>query len=98
MIYQGSDKHKKPWQPGRKGSLCPPDLDMDQAQSLLLNSDLEGEKRYACRDGQAFCAKEHLPGTWHGWPVGWSEVPQKIRNRFERAGKVKRRDIQRNWN
>ena len=58
MRYFGNPKHKEPWQPGRKGSLCPsrrkmPDLD---PQKLLESSELCGAKRYAVFEGLAFAA------------------------------------------
>jgi hypothetical protein len=56
-----------------------------------------GEKRYAYHEGKAYCGKEHQPGRWHGWPVGWVEVPEKLRTQWVKGGKVKRQDIERYW-
>ena len=33
----------------------------------------------------------------HGYPVGWVAVPVGIRKQWLDAGRVRRRDIQRNW-
>lgn len=33
--YQGSAKHKEPWQRGRKGTLCPGDMSKETAQALF---------------------------------------------------------------
>lgn len=96
MVYEGNPKHKEPWQRGRRGSLCPPEV-KELARSLLEWSELVGEKRYATYDGRAFCASEHQPGHWHGWLVGWVEVPEKLRRQWVEAGKVKRREILRYW-
>jgi hypothetical protein len=98
LRYKGNPKHKEPWQPGRRGSLCPPDVDQALAQGLLDQSELDGAKRYATHDGRAFCGQSEDDGRhWHGYPVGWVEVPESLRQRFVRRGVVKRSDIKRNW-
>lgn len=96
MEYEGNAKHKEPWQRGRRGSLCPKEAP-SLGQTLLVQSEAVDEKRYACHQGKAYCGKEHLPGRWHGWPVGWVEVPEKLRAQWLKDGKVKRQDIQRYW-
>ena len=71
LVYGESDKRCKPWQPGRRGSLCPPDIDLKLAQALLCQSEPEGDKRYAAHDGRAFCGQSDDGGRhWHGYPVG----------------------------
>jgi len=47
--------------------------------------------------GKAYCAQEHCPDCWHGYPVGWKEVPPALRQQWTKAGLVKRRDIQQYW-
>ena len=54
-------------------------------------------KRYAVSEGQAFCAQQHGCDVWHGYPIGWVAVPVGIRKQWLDAGRVRRRDIQRNW-
>ena len=98
MLYECNPKHKEPWQRGRKGSLCPRDITQDQAQRLLEESVSEGKKRYAVHDGKAYCAQGHLNECWHGYPVGWREVPDFIRNDFMDRGRVTRREIKTYWN
>jgi hypothetical protein len=95
-MYEPNPKHKEPWQRGRRGSLCPP-MEDGAAQELLGGSDLEGGKRFACREGKAYCAQEHLPGRWHGYPVGWREVPPKLRGKWLEKGIVSRADMRRHW-
>lgn len=95
--YEGISKHKHPWQPGRRGSLCPKEIPCQQAQDLLLTSVLVGAARFATHGGQAFCAREHHPGVWHGYPVGWREVPPKVRIEWIRAGLISRRQVKDNW-
>lgn len=59
MRYEGSPKHREPWQPGRRGSLCPNDLNQSIAKQLLADSVLMGNKRYAVYQGRAYCAQQH---------------------------------------
>jgi hypothetical protein len=96
MTYEGNPKHKEPWQRGRKGSLCPKNLGASPAD-LLTNSVLDGDKRYACHDGKAYCAQEHAPGRWHGFPVGWVEVPPRVAAQMVKDGKLSKRDRRRYW-
>lgn len=97
-IFRGSDKHTKPWQQGRKGSLCPEDIDRRHAQALLDASEMVGKQRYAVFAGRAYCAQSDDHGThWHGYPVGWKEVPPRVWHRFLKDGKVSRRDLGRYW-
>lgn len=96
MRYEPNPKHKEPWQRGRRGSLCP-QMAPDEAAQLLLDSEMVGEKRYATAEGRAYCAKEHGEDIWHGWPVGWKEVPPPLRLQWRRADKIKKSDVKRYW-
>lgn len=97
LEYEGNPKHKKPWQPGRRGSLCPPQFDIETATELLEGSEASAGKRYATRDGIAYAAQEHRPSVWHGYPVAWSEVPETFRRRWLSEGKVSRSEIRARW-
>ena len=97
MKYEGNAKHKEPWQRGRRGSLCPKEIDFSRAQTLLLQSEAIGRKRYAAYKGKAYCAMEHREGLWHGYPVGWSAVPPRVRNVLIQKGQVTQREIKQNW-
>ena len=97
MRYEGNPKHKEPWQRGRRGSLCPKEIDFKVAQTLLAESELSDRRRFAAHEGIAYCAREHRDGLWHGYPVGWSEVPPAVRNLLIETGKVTQREIKRNW-
>jgi len=97
MQYEPNPKHKEPWQHGRKGSLCPPDLDALARDALLEGSVQHGSKRYATDGERAFEAQEHQPGAWHGYPVGWKEVPESLRRVWRDEGRVKRQAIRRHW-
>ena len=98
-VYEGNPKHKAPWQPGRKGSLCPPDINIDRARQLLQSSTLEGRKRYGADKGRAFCAQQHdvAKDRWHGYPIGWRDVPAAVRHQLMKAEVVTARDIKRFW-
>jgi len=97
MKYEGNPKHKEPWQPGRRGSLCPAGIDPRAAQRLLDDSVSEGARRYATLRGQAFCAQEHRAGFWHGYPVAWREVPPALWHEWIQNGLVKRSQVRSNW-
>ena len=70
LRYESNPKHSDPWQPGQKGSICDQEV-RHHVVELLQTSQLDGDKRYALFDGRPYCAQEHLPGVWHGYPVGW---------------------------
>lgn len=98
-VYEGNPKHKEPWQPGRKGSLCPRDITRERANSLLQSSIVVGNKRYGADGGRAFCAQEHnaTKGRWHGYPVGWREVSATVRQQLIKSGALTLRDVKRFW-
>ena len=97
MRYESNPKHKQPWQRGRSGSLCPETVDLETARRLLSDSEPVGDKRYAVHEGKAYCAQEHRADAWHGYPVGWREVPESLRRTWRRQGRVRRRDIEKHW-
>lgn len=97
MKYEGSPKHKEPWQPGRRGSLCPRELDARAAQRLLVGSVAVGHARYAAWQGQAFCARQHRDGFWHGYPVAWREVPPDVRREWVRRRLVTKSQVHCKW-
>lgn len=95
--YQPNPKHDEPWQSTRRGSLCPKELSVEVAQQILDQSELVGNQRFAVYDGRAYCARSHEVDVWHGYPVGWREVPEWLRLRWRKERRVTRRDIDRNW-
>ena len=46
-----------------------------------MKSEQVGRERFVFHEGKAYCAKEHRADVWHGYPVGWIEVPAELRNR-----------------
>lgn len=91
LIYQSNPKHSEPWQRGRKGSICDQAV-RPHAPTLLNDSEPDGDKRFAIFEGRAFCAQEHQAGKWHGYPVGWKEVPSRIRRVWRESGKLQKGD------
>lgn len=96
LAYVPNPKHKEPWQQGRKGAMCPP-WSHAIAQKLLDNSEPDGKARYATRDGYAFKAYPDGQGGWHGFPVGWNEVPVRIRNNWLKDKVIQRGDVRKHW-
>ncbi len=96
-IYQGNRKHKEPWQPGRRGTLCPPDIDLARAQQLLERSVEHGSARYAADDGRGFCARDDHAGHWHGYPVGWQQVPHQVVKELLARNAMTARDVKKHW-
>ena len=98
LRYVPNPKHKEPWQRGRKGSPCPREINQEQAQQLLNESVLVDQKRYAVHEGRPYCAQDDSIGGWHGYPIGWKEVPAKLRTTWvNRERRIKKRDIDRYW-
>ena len=57
-----------------------------------------GNKRYATHEGRAYCAQEHGADVWHGYPVGWVDVPESLRRTWLKQRRLKRRDVKKHWN
>jgi hypothetical protein len=72
LIYEPNPKHKPIPTPGRHGSICPRGVN---GPLLLAQSDVHRNKRYATDGENAYCAQQHGPNKWHGYPVDWDEVP-----------------------
>ena len=91
--HDNNPKHKRPWQCGRRGSLCPTELCRTTAQALLLDSVQVGKKRYAVHEGKAYCAQQHRKDLWHGYPVGWDEVPKTLRDQWILQNRLTKREV-----
>jgi hypothetical protein len=96
MEYKSNPKHSEPWQRGQKGSQCDPTL-RPLALKILEESVLVGQKRYAVHNGKAFCGQQEGNDVWHGYPVGWIEVPEKLRRNWIAAEQLSRRDVKKHW-
>jgi len=96
MRYRSNSKHSEPWQRGRKGSLCAPQI-RPLAQTLLEQSLQVGDKRYALHEGKAYCGQAEAEDVWHGYPVGWMEVPEPVIRQWITEGRLTRRQVKRHW-
>lgn len=92
LTYEPNPKHKPIPTPGRHGPICPRHAD---GPTLLLESELVGQKRYATDGERAYCAQQHVPNRWHGYPVNWDEVPPSVIAKWVAADKVQRKAIRR---
>ena len=97
MRYEPNSKHKHPWQRGARGSLCPPSADGPALLQVSEPDPNRGGKRFATDGQRAYCAHEHSPGRWHGFPVEWRSVPAKLRSAWLADERVTRRDIKDFW-
>ena len=97
LRYESNPKHRDRWQRGSRGSLCPKSVTLDVAKRLLADSTAVDQKRYAVHEGKAYCAQEHRPDVWHGYPVGWIDVPKKLRLEWINERRLRRRDEKRHW-
>ncbi len=95
-VYESNPKHKEPWQPGKKGSLCPKEAVLAVAKLLDESVEFDGA-RWAVKNGRAYKAREHASNRWHGWPVGWVEVPATLRLRWVRENLARKHDLKRYW-
>jgi len=98
-VYEGNPKHKEPWQPGRKGSLCPADIGAERARMLLREAVPLGKTRFAADRGRPFCAQLHDAdrNRWHGYPVCWREVPHNVRQAVRDRFGVSNAELKRYW-
>ncbi|MFW6106887.1 MAG: hypothetical protein ACOC8H_01875 [bacterium] len=96
LEYESNPKHSEPWQIGKRGSICDNEV-RPHAAELLRESVLWEGKRYAVFEERPYCAQEHLPGRWHGYPVGWVEVPAKLALQWQREGRVSKRNRRKYW-
>ena len=97
MRYECSPKHKRPWQRGRRGSLCPKAMDEATAESLLSDSEQVRNRWYAVHEGRAYCAQDDGADVWHGYPVGWVDVPESLRRKWRKEGRLRKRDMRTHW-
>lgn len=104
VTYRAKEKHKEPWQPGRKGTLCTLGLDPDAhaellrfAAQLVADGAECGPVRYNHFRGRAYAARRRTDGSWYGYPVGFREVPQPIWRRWVAEGALRRAEVQRWW-
>ena len=74
---------------------CSHPWERTRAHATLVESILEGGRRYATGEGIAFVAVPSGDGTWHGYPVPWQDVPRNVRDTFVNENRVTRRQTRR---
>lgn len=88
MRYIGNPKHSDPWQPGKRGSLCPKEV-KPHAQELLDGSIPYGNQRYAIFNGVPYEGQSDNSGEdWHGYPVGIAKVPEDVLKTWLESGSI----------
>jgi hypothetical protein len=106
LRYVPKEKHKDPFQRGRKGALCPPAAEMpaDMAQKLLESSDPDPRakqvERWATDGRLAYCGRPYdrkKKSEWYGFPVGWFRVPDRLRRKWIREGLAERATMYLFW-
>jgi len=74
------------------------DWQQTEAHRLFIDSEehpVGSGRRFATGRGVAFEAKLTNDGSWHGYPVPWSQVPAELKDRWQDEGRVQARDIRR---
>jgi len=94
--YEASNKHCPPYT--APGTRCPR-MSPDKARDLFADSLPMGDNaRVATRDGVAFMARLTHPdgkNIWHGYPVEWDKIDQRIIDKWKAENKIRNRDIDR---
>lgn len=95
--YERNPKHKSWMQPFDPDATQCPAWSHARAQDLLEASlsDPDDDRRFATEQGMAFAARLTRDDVWHGYPVPWAEVPERVRERFAAAKQVTRRQMKR---
>jgi hypothetical protein len=97
LKYEPNAKHKEPWQRGARGSLCPEGADGPELLADSIIDPGQPGKRYATDGVLAYCGHEHAPGCWHGFPIEWRRVPEKLWRQWLADQRVTRQSIRKNW-
>ena len=93
--YVSNPRHKQPWQPGARGTLCPPGVSGAELFATATADVTRPGKRYGTDGERAYCAHPNVknPGegqevVWHGFPVPWSAVPVVIQLKWVDEGLI----------
>lgn len=94
--YEPSEKHKRPWQRGRRGALCPADADGRALFESSVRHPEDSNCRYATDGVRAYRGRSNREGdlnrplVWHGYPCSWKEVPAEVQRRWVVEGLIPR--------
>jgi len=95
--YEPSPRHKRHPARGRKGRICPDDVDGHKLFEQSIVDPISNRRRYATDGRRAFmgrCTDE--PGAtpperdvlWHGYQVEWGRVPAAIQRHWVETQQV----------
>lgn len=96
-VYVPNPRHKVPWQPGARGTLCPGDVDAETLFREATEDPQSPGKRFNTDGSHAYCAHpdnvvdQHGNEIWHGFPIEWKRVPPTIRRKWVREGRIPNR-------
>jgi hypothetical protein len=97
--YEPNPRHKQPWQPGARGTLCPRGADGAVLFETATQDPIRPGKRYNTDGQRAYCAhpnarldpdddQQHV--VWHGFPVQWGAVPIAVQRQWVAEGRIPR--------
>lgn len=96
--YEPSPRHKQPWQPGARGTLCPRGVDGATLFQAATADPARPGKRYNTDGQHAYCAHpnskvdphDDQDVVWHGFPVPWKAVPMAVQRQWVTEGRISR--------
>lgn len=95
-VYEPNPKHKHSPTPGRRGTLCPRDVDGPTLFATALADPRNARQRFNIRNGEAYRA---LPTNavngvgddlWHGHPFALEDVPAAVQKQWVANGLLPR--------
>jgi hypothetical protein len=94
--YVASPRHKQPWQPGARGTLCPAGVDGVELFRTATANPNNPRKRYNTDGEQAYCAHPSVKNLdddeqdvmWHGFPIEWRAVPPAVQRIWIEEGRI----------
>jgi len=95
-VYEPNEKHKRPWQRGRRGTLCPPDVDGYELFESSVRHPEDPNSRCATDGTWAYRGRSNReadptrPLVWHGYPCSWKEIPAEVQRRWVVEGLIPR--------
>ena len=95
--YVPNPRHKQPWQPGARGTLCPKGVDGAALFQTATADPRNPAKRYNTDGERAYCAhpsSRDVDGdhgiVWHGFPINWRDVPAAVQHQWIEDGRLTR--------
>jgi hypothetical protein len=96
--YVPNPRHKQPWQPGARGTLCPKGVDGAALLKTATADPNHPNKRYNTDGECAYCAHSSSRNVadgeqevvWHGFPINWRDVPAAVQRQWIADGLLAR--------